>query len=138
MVAALVLVIAGTPIARTSEARSRQNVLNFYDGLKPGQEQDAIQRRIRETENFSFSPLNLDEHDRLAGFPADTDVKPSMIVESHGTWARVALWFRPSPDGEKFTLAREPFSTTSRTTLSHLRSPTGKIACLLGCWRGPS
>ncbi|WP_426701970.1 hypothetical protein ACPPVV_02840 [Rhodanobacter sp. Col0626] len=109
VVAALVLVKVGVPIARATETTSRQNVLTFYEGLKPGQEQSAIERKTRETENFSFSPLNLGEHDRLAGFPADDDAKSALIVKSHGTRASVALWFRSSQDDGKLKLARKAF-----------------------------
>lgn len=107
--AALVLMAAGTPLARTTEATSRKNVQAFYDGLQPGQQQGAIERRIMETENFSFSPLNPGEHDRLAGFPMDADAKTAMIVKSHGTPASIALWFRPGPDDGTPTLARKAY-----------------------------
>lgn len=109
VVAALILVQVGAPVARATEAISRQNVLAFYDGLKPGQERSTIERKTRETENFSFSLLNLGEHDRLAGFPAEIDAKSAVIVKSRGTRASVALWFRPSRDGEKLMLVRKAF-----------------------------
>lgn len=114
VVAALALVVVGAPIARTTEASSRQNVQAFYDRLQPGQQQSAIERKTRESGNFSFSPLNPGEHDRLAGFPAAAAANAAMIVRSHGTRASVALWFRPAQDGGTPTLARKAYldSTT--------------------------
>lgn len=109
MVAALVLVAAGTPIARITEANSRQDVMAFYASLKPGQEQGAIERNTMAAKNFSSSPLNLGEHDRLAGFPVDGEAGAAMIIKSHGTRASVALWFRPGRDGEEPTLSRKAF-----------------------------